>query len=114
MKTSNLGTKLTFTKHDVQGKWHFPQGEGGFAYEYKEFRTIFDRYTGRSIKRDVDYVVRTDVTGKGWRIDILPQVGPAETVYGPDRQTYWATPQAAARVLVGVLDEIETCSSLAA
>lgn len=115
-KTSKLGTKLTFTLIDMRGQNNFPRSQQGFVYEYLEQRVIRCKYTGCNIKRDARYVIRTDDNGWGWRIDLLPKLGPAETVYGigTGRPTHWFTAKLAAEALVGVLDEIAHNSSLAA
>ena len=111
----NLNTSLVFYVMDMQGMHGFPQGREGLVFEYRETRTIQCRYTGCGIKRDARYVLRTDGTGRGWRIDLLPKLGPAEAVYGvTDRATYWPTPEEAAQALVAVLDEIRDHTSLAA
>ena len=112
-KTTKLGTKLTLKVHDLQGQRGFPMGSKGLVYEYLEQRTIRCKYTGIEIKRDARYVIRTDACGQ-WRIDLLPKLGPAETVYGvgEGRPDYWPTAKQAAQALVGVLDEIANNTSI--
>ena len=104
--SSKLGTKLIFKVYDFRGIRGFPQGQDGFQFECFERREIRDKYTGLPIKRDERYVIRTDDTGKGWRIDRIPKVGPAEAIYGIDGASYWPTNTAAAKALSDLLDEI--------
>lgn len=113
-KTTKLGTALSFKVYNLQMQNGFPVGSKGLVYEYLEQRTIQCKHTGLPIKRDARYAIRTDDTAQGWRIDLLPRVGPAETVYGigEGRPTYWSTAKLAAEALVGVLDEIRDNSSL--
>ena len=114
-KTTKLGTKLTFTVYDLQGQGGFPQGAEGLAYEHLEKRIIHCKYTGLPINRDERYILRTDDTGKGWRIDRIVKIGPNEAVYGlgESRLTYWASAKLAAKALSEVLDEIANNSSIA-
>lgn len=113
-KTAKLGTALSFKVHNLQGQNGFPVGSKGLVYEYLEQRVIRCKHTGIKIRRDARYVIRTDSTDKGWRIDLLPKLGPAETVYGLDagRSTYWSTPEQAAQAFSGVLDEIANNTSI--
>ena len=113
-KTSKLGTSLSFRIIDMRGQKGFPRGAKGLCYEYLEQRMIRCKNTGLIITRDARYALRTDHTNKGFRIDLLPRIGPAEAVYGlgEGRPSYWATAKEAASALVGVLNEIEHNSSL--
>ena len=114
MATTKLNTKaLKFSVTDMQGKGGFPMGDEGFVYEYREQRVIKCRVTRLDIHRDVRYRIRTDDTGRGFRIDLLPKFGPAEAVYGlaEGRPTYWDSAEQAAAALVDVLDEIATNST---
>ncbi|HSG20499.1 MAG TPA: hypothetical protein VLA31_06985, partial [Burkholderiaceae bacterium] len=92
----------------------FPAGQKGLVFEHREQRTIRCKYTGESIKRDARYVIRTAAGEQGWRIDLLPRIGPTEVVYGlaEGRPTHWPTKEAAAQALSAVLDEIQHNSSL--
>lgn len=111
--TTKLGTQIAFNVIDLRGKQGFPQGQDGLVFEHLERRLVRCKYTGESIKRDARYVIRTAAGDSGWRIDLLPKLGPAEAVYGvTDRATHWPTNEAAAQALVGVLDEIRDHSSL--
>jgi hypothetical protein len=111
--TTKLRTGLTFNVHDLRGTNGFPKDQGGLVFEHNEKRLIRCKYTGESIKRDARYVIRTAAGEQGWRIDLLPKIGPAEAVYGvTDRATHWPTNEAAAQALVEVLDEIRDNSSL--
>ena len=111
--SKTIGT-LTFNVYDFRGQRGFPSDDKGFVYEYKEQRQIFCKYTRVAIKRDARYVLRTDGTGQ-WRIDLLPKLGPAETVYavGGDRTSYWPSVEDAAKSLQEILNEIEVNSSVA-
>lgn len=111
MKTQ-LGSNLKFNLYDMQGVRGFPYGHEGFLYEYLENRTIRDKNTGRPIKREARYVIRTEPADHTWRIDLLPKMGPTEAVYGPqDGASHWATPELAAQALGALLDEIANCST---
>jgi hypothetical protein len=111
--TTKLHTNLTFQVHDLRGQNGFPQGQDGLVFEHREQRVIRCKYSGLEIKRDARYVVRTAAGEQGWRIDLLPKLGPTEAVYGvADRATHWPTNEAAAQALVEVLDEIRDNSSL--
>lgn len=111
-KTTKLRTRdKTFQVHDYRGVRRFPQDQGGFVFEYFERREIQDKFTGLPIKRNERYVIRTDNTGKGWRIDRFLKVGPDEAIYGLDGASYWRTNTAAAQALSDLLDEIRDNSS---
>lgn len=110
---TSLKSNLLFTVHDLRGKQGFPRGSKGLVFEYVEQRVVTCKVTGRDIQRDARYVIRTAAGEDGWRIDRLPKLGPAETVYGvKDRATHWPTNEAAAQALAEVLDEIRDHSSL--
>ena len=113
-KTTKLGTKLTLKVYDFRGQSGFPTGSKGLVYEYRENRTIRCKFSGCEIKRDARYAIRTAAGEEGWRIDLLPGLGPTETVYGlgEGRPTHWSTAKQAAQALSEVLDEIERNSSL--
>jgi hypothetical protein len=117
-KTTRLGVKkgLKFTIYDLRGKQGFPNTAEGLVFEYEEKRTIYCRYTGKPIKRNARYVIRTggnpSSKGKGWRIDSLHSMAPAEAVYGENGQAYFSTPTEAAKGLRWALDEIKNNSSL--
>lgn len=111
-QTTRLGTTLKFRVYDLRGVRGFPQGQQGYVFEYREQRSIRCKYTGAEIKRDERYVLRTDDTGKGWRIDRLPKFGPAEAVYGQNREDYWESAEDAAKALAWLQDEIRDNTSL--
>ena len=111
-KTTNLRTATTFEVVDMQGQFGFPKGQGGLVFDHHEKRNITDKFTGLFIKRDARYVVRTDDTDKGWRIDQIRAWLPTEAVYGLDRATHWDTNHEAAAALQGRLDEIRDNSSV--
>ena len=110
--TTSLRTGLLFEVYDFRGRDGWPEGQGGLVFNHFERRTIRCKFTGLPIERDERYVVRTDDTGKGWRVDRLPGFGPAETIYGPDRADYFPTNHEAAAALAWALDEIRDDSSL--
>jgi hypothetical protein len=112
-KTTNLGSDITFAVHDFQGDYGFPQGQGGLVFEHLEKRVIRCKYSGQAIGRNARYVIRTAAGEEGWRIDLMPPLGPIETVYGLDRETHWASNTAAAKALSECLDDIRDNSSLA-
>lgn len=112
MKTIKLGTSLKFTVYDFRGQFDFPEDDNGFLYMYHELRTIQCRFTGKDIKRNERYAIRSDSGGKGWRIDRLVSYGPLEAVYGEDGQAYFDTPKAAAKGLVWAQDEIARNTSV--
>ena len=88
---TTLGTSLTFLILDYRGKYDFPGDQNGFVFEHR-----------RSIPKTTStegYAIRTDDTGGGWRVDYIPQFGPKETVYGPNRESYWPTNEEAAAAL---------------
>jgi hypothetical protein len=113
-KTTKLGTRLAFNVIDLRGRSGFPQGQGGLVFEHREQRTIRCKFSGIEIKRDARYTIRTAAGESGWRIDLLPKIGPVEAVYGvgAGRPTHWPTKEEAAQALVGVLDEIEHNTSI--
>ena len=112
-KNTNLRTTDTnFEVVDMRSVPGWPEGQGGLLFEHREMRTIQCKYTGSPIKRYAHYLVRTAAGEEGWRIDLLPRIGPTETVYGLDRATHWATNHEAASALQGRLDEIRDNSSL--
>lgn len=94
---------------DFRGQNGFPNDERGICYEFNQSVQYFDRWTNIPRKVHKRYVVRTDTTNQGWRIDHLPPIGPAEAVRGlSDNKAYWNTAQEAATALGEVLDEIRT------
>lgn len=91
MDTINLGTSLPFTPVDFRGKSGFPSDDNGYVFWYT--------HPVPNSKRDKTYVVRTDHTNEGWRVDYIPVVGPIEATYGPNRESYWPTKEEAAAAL---------------
>jgi len=110
-KKTKLRTKLSFYVYDFRGTRGFPKGDEGFCFEHREKRVIYCKYTGVAIKRDARYLIRTDDTGKGWRIDEVAGVL-ACAVYGVDRESYWPSNVQAACALQAYLEEIRTTSSV--
>lgn len=103
--TCNLGTNLTFTILDMQGKNSFPEGAEGLVYQCQV------RVVNPSILRKwaETYFIRTggcSPNGRAWRIDKASIVagGPFEAVYAHDRTSHWATPKEAAKVLAAALE----------
>lgn len=90
MKTTNLGTELSFWVIDCQGA-------NGFIYGHEEDRVVSCKYTGAPVRRRNVYLVRADE--EGWRIDLEPPLGPLEAVYGVDGADHWFSPEAAAEAL---------------
>jgi len=111
-KTTKLGTDLTFEVVDMRGERGFPRGQKGLAFRHQERRTIHCKFTGVPINRKADYVIQTDHTGKGWRIDHHEGFGLKTAVYGPNREDYFPSHSAAASALKAHLDEIEHNSSI--
>ena len=109
-KTTKLGTALSFKVYDFRGRNNFPTDQGGLVFEHLEKRVIRCKYTGREIKRNARYVVRTAAGQDGWRIDLLGFV--TEAVYGLNHETHWKTNADAAKALSQRLDEIRDNSSL--
>jgi len=112
--TTKLGTKtVKFKIHDLRGTNGFPQSQGGLVFEHHEERVIRDKYTGLPIQRDARYVIRTGSDVKGWRIDLLPKLGPPEAVYDldPERTAYFPSNAEAAAALVRRLTEISDNST---
>lgn len=102
--TTTLGTNLTFTVLDMQGKNRFPMGAEGLVYRCQV------RLVNPSILRKwaETYYIRTGETsfeGRPWRIDKASVVagGPFEAVYAEDRTSHWASPEDAAQVLAAAL-----------
>lgn len=110
--TTRLGTDLTFEVVDMRGRNGFPKGQRGLAFRHQERRTIQCRSTGLDIRRNADYVVRTDQTGD-WRVDHREGFGIDVAVYGPNRESYFPSHTAAAVALKAHLDEIRTNSTVA-
>ena len=112
-KSTRLRTKdVTFEVIDWRGRGGFPKGQKGLLFEHREARTISDKYTGLNIHRAARYIVRTAAGEEGWRVDEVHHLFPTETVYGPKRETHWATNHEAAAALQGHLDEIRDNSSV--
>ncbi len=110
--TTKLGTDLTFEVVDMRGRNGFPAGQKGLAFSHSEDRTIQCRSTGIDIRRKARYVVRTDDTRQGWRVDHREGFGIDVAVYGPKRESYFPTHTAAAAALKSHLDEIQHNSTV--
>ena len=111
-KTTKLGTDVTFTVHDLRGVRGFPKDQRGLAFRHQERRVILCKVTGIEIRRHADYIVRTDDTGKGWRIDHMEGHGINTAVYGTNREDYFPSNHEAAKALQKHLDDIRDNSTI--
>lgn len=100
-KMDSLGTRQRFEVLDMRGKKGFPEGDEGFVYILKYSTELPQRYTGIPKKWKRTFIIRTDDSNKGWRID-KSDMGIPETVRG--LESYYRTPQEAAKKLVGYLE----------
>jgi len=105
-QTSNLHTDLTFEVIDMRGTKGFPKGQKGLVFSHKDQRVLKCRVTGIDLPQNSTFVVRTDDTGKGWRIDRAEGFGMFVAVYGPNRESYFPTNDAAAAALETHLAEV--------
>jgi len=97
---------LAFEVIDMRGQRGFPSGDEGLVYHLKVEYKLKDKYTGEEKKWKRQYVIRTDHKNKGWRIDEVAPPMPAEAV--PGLESYYKTPQAAAKALAGYLKGIKS------
>jgi hypothetical protein len=110
---TGLGTTLSFMVEDCRGFRGFPDSPQGLVYWYFDNRVIPNKFTGVPTIHKGSYVIRTGSrTPREWRIDLLPNYGPAEAVYGPNGEAYFPTERDAAQALRAHLENISNNSTL--
>ena len=96
---------LDFSVLDMQGKSGFPEGPEGFVYSYALRTEIMVK--GYKKPWRADFVIRTDKTNKGWRIDKLDMGIPEKVDEMPG---YYRSPDLAAKDLAAYINDVESGS----
>ena len=90
IKSTTLGTGLTFKVRDHRGTYGFPGDQCGFVFRYDHPIPDTSRMEVYTIQADID---------RDWHVNYTPWTGPKEVVCGPHEESYWSTNEAAARAL---------------
>ena len=102
-KKTNLGTKYRFDILDKRGKDGFPDGPEGLIYRLDVEKALHEYPVGGTKDWKATFVIRTDTSGRGWRIDKM-DLFIAESVRG--LKDYYRTPKDAAKKLAAYLDTL--------